>query len=121
MPATNLEVSLKDSKGVEGIGTKILELIKDKDVTGAAELALAELGIERAIKVLLNNYNGVRAGQFAERKGYGLRALALYQELGLYKEANRLAKELGLNLVYKDRPNFKPGKPGNQPRSQFEQ
>lgn len=95
MPTIKLEDRLNSEKAV---GVRILELIKKNKIKAAADLAYQEFGLERAIKIFINNCQGERAGMFAESKGYSERALRLYLELGIKEHASRLSKQLGIPI-----------------------
>lgn len=95
MPTTRLEDKLNSEKG---IGLRILNLIKKKRMDSVAELAYQEFGLERALRILVNNGYGLKAGLFAESKGYKEKALRLYIDLGIKSEALRLAEELNLPI-----------------------
>lgn len=103
MPVKNLE----DKLNSKDIGLTILELIKRNRIKRAAELAYIEFGLERAIKIFINNCQGDRAGMFAESKGYFERAFRLYVELGIKKHARRLSEQLGIP-IYRESSSKKP-------------
>lgn len=85
-------------------GLVIRTLVELERLHEAAEIAFNEFGIERALKLYLNDGKGEEAAKFAERRGYLREACELYfnnNQEGAYKRVSEL---IGRNGYTKKRP-----------------